>query len=95
MLEQQRVLEQTENLAEEGDGLLVELLGVTNVGADDLVEGKVLGVALSDLGAVLLRLDGQLAADGVLGLDDVRVDVLDGETAHGCDAAVKTSSVAI
>jgi hypothetical protein len=73
------VLEQRRDLAEEGDGLLVQLLRVADVGADDLAEGQVGAGAAGDLGAVLLRLDRQLAADGVLGLLDVRVDGGDGE----------------
>lgn len=40
LLEEKWVLEDAENLPEESDGLLVELLGVANVGRDDLGEGK-------------------------------------------------------
>lgn len=81
LLEQQRILENGEDLAEKGEGLLVELLGVANVGADDVVKRQRL-VALGEAGAVLLRLDGELAADGVLGVADALVDGVDGE-AHG------------
>ena len=38
--EEGRVLEDGEDLAEEGDGLLVELLRVADVGGDDGVEGE-------------------------------------------------------
>jgi hypothetical protein len=78
LLEQRRVLEEAKDLAEEGDGLLVELLGVADVGRDDLLEGQV-GRAICQRGPVFLRLDGQLTAHGVLGLPDVRVDVVDVE----------------
>lgn len=81
LLEQVGVLEQTEHLAEEGDGLLVQLLGVANVGRDDLVKGQA-GVALVQARTKLLRLDGELAADGIFGGADVRVDVVDVEAAH-------------
>ena len=88
VLQQLGVLEDAEDLAEEGEGLLVELLGVADVGADDLVEGQVLAVALPELGAEDLRLDGQLAAHRVLGLHHVRVDVVYGEPAH-CSRGVE------
>ncbi|KAK1251925.1 hypothetical protein MKX07_007404 [Trichoderma sp. CBMAI-0711] len=90
LVEQLRVLQQAQDLAEEGDGLLVQLLRVANVGRDDMVKGQA-GVALAQLGAQLFRLDGQLAADGVFGGTDVRVDVVDVEPAHfvggGCECA--------
>jgi len=76
VLEQFWVLEQTENLTEESDGLLVELLRVADVCTDDGVKGQAGIAALADLGPVLLRLDGKLATDGVFGLDDVLVDVV-------------------
>ena len=82
VLEKSGVLEETEDLSEEGDGLLVELLGVANVGRDDLRKGKAFGLALGDLSSVDLRLDGKLATDGVLGSDDVLVDVIDGKSSH-------------
>lgn len=81
LLKELRVLQQTEDLAEEGDGLLVQLLGVANVGRDDLVKGQA-GGALAQLGTQLVRLDGELATDGVFGRADVRVDVVDVEPAH-------------
>lgn len=81
LLEEQWVLENGENLAEKGEGLLVELLGVANVGTDDLVKRQRL-VALGEEGTELLRLDGELAADSVLGVADTLVDGVDGE-AHG------------
>src|SRR3569833_595007 len=62
-------------MAEEGQGPLVELRRVANVGRDDLLEGKV-GSSLVQLGPELLRLDGELAADSVLGCLDMRVDVV-------------------
>ena len=76
VLQQSRILQQTRHLPEEGDGFLVELLRVANVGGDDGVERQVLALALSQLCAVLLRLDGELSTDGVLGGADVRVDVV-------------------
>lgn len=76
MLQKQGVLEQTQDLSKEGDGLLVELLGVADVCGDDLLEWEI-GVAPGKLGTIFLRLDGELATDGVLGLPDVRVDVVD------------------
>lgn len=78
VVQQHRVLDETEDLAEEGNRLLVELLGVSDIGEDDAVEGEGL-VALSQTLAVFLRLDGQLTAHGVLGRPDVRVDVVDAE----------------
>lgn len=81
LLEQIGVLKQTEHLAEEGDGLLVQLLGVANVGGDNLVEGQA-GVALVQAGTQLLRLDGELTADSIFSCADVRVDVVDVEAAH-------------
>lgn len=77
LLQQLGVLDQAQDLAEEGEGLLVELLGVADVGGDDLGEGQVL-VAVGKLAAELLALDGQLATHGVLGLAHVRVDVGEG-----------------
>lgn len=72
LLEKLGILEQAEDLAEEGNGLLVELLGVPDVGVDDLGKGQA-GVALGEGGLVLLRLYSQLAADGVLGGPDVGI----------------------
>ncbi len=82
MLQQLRVLDEAEHLAEECDGLLVELLRVADVGRDDLPEGQV-GVAPAKFSAVLLRLDGELAPDGVLGRPNVGVDVVVREPRHG------------
>lgn len=87
ILEQLRVLEQAADLAEEGDGLLVELLRVADVCRDDLLEGEAV-VALAQARAELLRLDGELAAHRVLGPPDVGVDVVDGESRHGGGEAV-------
>jgi hypothetical protein len=58
VLQQARVLQQTCDLSEECDWLLVELLRVANVGSNDCVERKVLALALCQLRAVRLRLDG-------------------------------------
>lgn len=80
MLEKQRVLEETEDLAEKGDGLLVKLLGVADVGRDDLAEGDV-GGSTEKGGPELLGLDGKLTAHSVLGRSDVRVYVVNVETA--------------
>ncbi|OAX77257.1 hypothetical protein ACJ72_08447 [Emergomyces africanus] len=41
VVEQGRVLENAENLAEERDGFLIELLRIPDIGKDDLVEGKI------------------------------------------------------
>lgn len=81
LLQKLGVLQQAQNLTEESNGLLVELLRVANVGRDDLVERQVLGgiAALGQRRSVLLRLDGKLAADGILGRHDVLVDVIDSE----------------
>lgn len=91
MLQKVRVLEQTQDLAEEGDRLLVELLRIADVGTYNLLEGQGL-VALSNPGAVLLGLDSKLAADGVLGLDDVRVDVSESKSRHGASVVEMASS---
>jgi len=77
VLQQLRVLHQTEHLAEEGDGLLVELLRVADVGGDDIVEGQVLALALGQSSLVLLGTDGEFATDGILCLLDIGVDVVD------------------
>jgi hypothetical protein len=77
VLQQLRVLHQTEDLAEEGDGLLVELLRVADVGCDDSVEGQVLALALGQSSLELLRANGEFATDGIFCLFDVRVDVVD------------------
>lgn len=82
LLEKLGVLQQTGDLSEEGDGLLVQLLGVADVGRDDLVEGQVTALALVQRSAELLGLDGQLATDGILGRANVGVDVVDGEPGH-------------
>jgi hypothetical protein len=58
VLEQSRVLQQTCDLAEECDGLLVQLLRVSNVRCDDGVEGEIFALALCQRRAVLFRLDG-------------------------------------
>jgi len=65
------------NLSEEGDGLLVQLLGVSNVAVDDFSEGE-LG-ALDQILLVLLSLDGQLTTDGVLGVPQRLVHVINTE----------------
>ena len=82
-LEELGVLEDTGDLAEEGQGLLVELLRVSDVGRDDMLKGEVGGVASGDLCSVLLGLDSELTADGVLGSNNVLVDVVDGQS-HFC-----------
>lgn len=78
MLEEEGVLDEAQDLAEECDGLLVELLGIADVGRDDLLKGKA-GESLMEESPVLLRLHSQLATHGVLGGADVRVDVVDVE----------------
>ena len=92
VLQQLRVLEKTEDLTEEGDGLLVQLLRVSDVGEDDAVEGQRL-VSLGESHAVLLGLDGQLTTDGILGLLDLRVDVVDVQAAGGLRGEGATSGV--
>lgn len=81
VLQELRMLEKTQDLAEEGDGLLVELLRVADIGADDLGERQA-GIALSKGCAVFLRLDGQLATHSILGLDDLGLDVPDMQPGH-------------
>jgi hypothetical protein len=76
VLKQQRVFKKTGDLSEEGDGLLIELLGVADVCGNDLFERKIVGIALCDLGSVFLGLDGKFTTDGVLGSDDALVNVL-------------------
>lgn len=76
VLEQVGVLEQTGDLAEKGNGLLVQLLGVANVGCNDGVERQVFALTLCQLRAVRLRLYGQLAAHRILGRAHMRVDVV-------------------
>ncbi|KAI5295498.1 hypothetical protein KEM55_006177, partial [Ascosphaera atra] len=75
------VLEEGEDLPEEGDGLLVELLGVADVGEDDAVEGEGGGGGAAfglEEDAVLFGARGEGAADGVFGAHDVGVDGGDG-----------------
>ena len=71
------------HLSGERERRLVEplLLGVPDVRGDDFVEGEVF-VAGGELFAVLLGLDGELAAHGVLDLEDGRVELVDREGAH-------------
>lgn len=76
MFQKLRMLYNTENLAEEGDGLLIELLRVSDVGRDDLLERQIRTGTLGELSPVLLRLDGQLTAHSVLRRFDVLIDVL-------------------
>ena len=70
-------------LSGERERRLVEplLLGVPDVGGDDLVEGEVF-VAGGELLAVLLGLDGELAAHSVLYIKDSGVEGVDRERAH-------------
>ena len=82
LLEKLGVLQQAEDLAEEGDGLLVELLRVANVGVDDLAERQ-RGVAVGQCSLVLLRPDGKLAAHSVLGRPHAGVDRVDCQSGHG------------
>ena len=72
------------HLSGERERRLVEplLLGVPDIGGDDLVEGEVF-VAGGELFAVLLGLDGELAAHGVLDVEHGWVEVVDGEGLHG------------
>jgi hypothetical protein len=57
------------------------LLRVANVGRNDLVERKIAGIALCDLGPVLLGLDSKFATDGILGGDNPLVDIF-GSQSH-------------
>lgn len=57
------------------------LLGVPDVGRDDLLERELVLVALQLL-AELFCLDRELAADGVLNLENGRVEVFGREGAH-------------
>ena len=75
VLQQQRVLHQTQHLTEEGDGLLVQLLRVANVRKDHTVKGQRL-VSLCELHTQFLGLDGQLTTHGILGFPHVGVDVV-------------------
>lgn len=81
LLEQLGVLDQRQDLAKEGDGLLVELLGIADICRDDMVEGQI-SVTLGQLGPELFRLDGELTTDSVLRRADIGVDVVDGQP-HG------------
>lgn len=83
VFQQQRVLEETGDLAEEGNGLLVELLRVANVGCNDCVEGKVLALTIGQLCAIFLGADGKLATHRILGLLHMGVDVRQGKRAAG------------
>jgi len=75
------VLNQSQDLSVKGDGVLVKLLGVANVGVDDLLKGKGTGVSLKLL-AELLSAEGESAADGVLGVNYVLVKLVDSERGH-------------
>ena len=75
VFQQQRVLDQTQHLTEEGDGLLVQLLRVANVRKDHTVKGQRL-VSLCELHTQFLGLDGQLTTHGILGFPHVGVDVV-------------------
>ena len=79
VLEQIRPFQETSYLTKEGDGLLIELLRIANVGKDDGVEGEVLSLAFFELGLVLRCALGNETTHSVLGCFDVRVDVVERE----------------
>lgn len=73
------------HLPDKSDGWLVEalLLRVPDVGGDHSVEGETAGnPALFELDAVLFCLDGKLASDGILHVEDGRVERVDGQRVH-------------
>ena len=71
------------HLAVEGYGPLIKslLLRIPNVAGDDPVERQTV-VFLLELVAVLLRLDGELTADGVLDVANGGIERVDGEVRH-------------
>ena len=73
---------QTYLTSERQEGLVKPLLlGVADVGRDDLFEGQTMALAL-ELLAELLSLDRELAADGVLDLENRGVKVGRSEGTH-------------
>jgi hypothetical protein len=54
VLQKLRVLKDTQDLAEECYRLLVELLRIADIRANDLLKGKILALALAQHGPVLL-----------------------------------------
>ena len=62
------------NLSEEGDGLLVQLLGVSNVAVDDFREGQ--PDTVNKILLVFLSLDRELTTDSVLGVPQRLVHVV-------------------
>jgi hypothetical protein len=81
ILEEIRVLNQSKDLSVKGDGVLIKLLGVTNIGVDDLFKRKGIGVSL-ELLAELLSAESESAADCVFGVDYVFVKLVDSERGH-------------
>ena len=57
------------------------LLRIADVGADDFRERKL--VARLELDTQVLRLDGKLATDCVLDIENGGIEVVEGERVHG------------
>ena len=78
LLEKSRVFEQTDDLAPERDRLLIQppLLRVTNIGSDDFIKRQLVPSFLvtCNLLGVRICLQGELAPDGILDIEDGGVD---------------------
>ncbi len=73
------------HLPPKSQGLLVQalLLRVSNVGTDDAVKWQVPSLTIGELDTVRFGFDGEFASDGVLNLEECRVDVGCAELRHG------------
>lgn len=80
LLQQWWVFQQAQDLSEKCDWLLVELLWVSNVGRNDLGERKI-GIALCQLGSVLLGSNSEFSSHSIFCLLNVGVDVVDVQAA--------------
>lgn len=80
-LELQRYTVKTAHLAQVGQRLLIQLLGVANVARYDRVKRELL--ACLEVVPQLFGADGDSASNGVLGLEDSLVDGIVGDYAVG------------
>lgn len=81
LFQQRRVFQQAQNLSEERNRLLVQLLRVSNIRRNDLVERQT-RIPLRKLRPVLLRSDGKFASHRIFGLFHMRIYIVDVQAAE-------------
>lgn len=81
LLQKWGIFHQAQHLSEERNGLLIQLLRVSNIGRNNLIERQTLR-SLRQLRSILLRPHRQLSSNRVLRLLDMRVDIIDIQTAE-------------